>query len=147
MVIRPVREADFAAWAAMRRRLWSDVDPDELESEFAGLLADSPPYLAFVAERPDGSLAGFAEASVRSVAEGGPDGPAAYLEGIWVEPEDRRSGVARALLGAVESWALERGLSHLGSDALLDNEDSHRWHAAAGFGEVVRLVVFGKPLR
>jgi aminoglycoside 6'-N-acetyltransferase I len=147
MIVRPAREADFAAWAAMRRKLWSDIDPEELEAEFAGLLADSPPYLAFVAEAEDSSLAGFAEASVRSVAEGGPDGPAAYLEGIWVEPEHRRGGVARALLAAVEEWARGLGLSHLGSDALLDNEVSHRWHSAAGFGEVVRLVVFGKALR
>ena len=146
MIVRPVREADFAAWAAMRRKLWSDIDPDELEGEFAGLLADEPPYLAFVAELGDGALAGFAEASVRSVAEGGPDGPAAYLEGIWVEPEHRRRGVARALLAAAEDWARGRGLTHLGSDALLDNEASHRWHREAGFGEVVRLVVFGKRL-
>jgi aminoglycoside 6'-N-acetyltransferase I len=146
MIVRPVEARDFDAWAAMRRRLWSDIDPAELDSEFAGLLADSPPYLAFVAERPDGRLAGFAEASVRSVAEGAPDGPAAYLEGIWVEPEDRRSGVATALLAAVERWALDQGLAHLGSDALLDNEASHRWHLQSGFGEVVRLVVFGKAL-
>jgi aminoglycoside 6'-N-acetyltransferase I len=147
MIVRPAIEADFEAWAAMRRKLWSDIDPDELEAEFAGLLAEEPPYLAFVAELDDGRLAGFAEASVRSVAEGGPDGPAAYLEGIWVEPDQRRRGVARALLAAVEDWARGRGLSHLGSDALLDNEVSHRWHGGAGFEEVVRLVVFGKPLR
>jgi aminoglycoside 6'-N-acetyltransferase I len=54
---------------------------------------------------------------------------------------------APALLTAVEEWARERGLAWLGSDALLVNEASHRWHGSAGFGEVVRLVVFGKPLR
>ena len=138
MIVRPAREADFAAWAAMRQRLWPDCEPDELRRE--------QPLCGLVAEA-EGRLIGFAEASVRDYAEGAPPGPAAYLEGIWVEPQWRRRGAARALLAAVEAWARREGLSHLGSDALLDNEASHRWHAAAGFGEVERLVVFGKPLR
>ena len=143
MIVRPATAADFPAWADMRRRLWPDADADELESELAGL---DPALLNLVAEE-EGRLIGFAEASVRSAAEGGPPGPAAYLEGIWVEPERRRRGVARALLAAVEGWARRRGLAWLGSDALLDNALSHRWHSGAGFAEVERLVVFGKPLR
>ena len=137
MIVRPATEADFPAWAAMRDRLWPDCEPDELERE--------PPSLGLIAES-EGRPIGFAEASIRSYAEGAPAGPAAYLEGIWVEPEWRRRGVARALLEAVEGWARARGLDHLGSDALLANQASHRWHEAAGFGEVERLVVFGKTL-
>jgi aminoglycoside 6'-N-acetyltransferase I len=143
MIVRPATEADFPAWAALRRRLWPDEDPVELELE---LTAPRPATLGLVAEE-GGRLIGFAEAAIRDYAEGAPAGPTPYLEGLWVEPGHRRRGVALALLAAVEQWARERGLSHLGSDALLDNEVSHRWHAAAGFGEVERLVVFGKPLR
>ena len=142
MIVRAASVADFPAWAAMRRRLWPDEDSDALERE----LALAPGQLGLVAEA-EGRLVGFAEASIRNYAEGAPAGPAAYLEGIWVEPDHRRQGVARALLAAVERWAREQGLGHIGSDALLDNEVSHRWHAAAGFAEVERLVVFGKPLR
>ena len=137
MIVRPATAADHPGWSAMRRRLWPDCEPAELERE--------PPLIGLVAEA-DGRLVGFAEASVRDYAEGAPAGPAAYLEGIWVEPDWRRRGVARALLGAVEGWARREGLTHLGSDALLANETSHRWHAAAGFAEVERLVVFGKAL-
>ena len=145
MIVRPAQEADRPAWAAMRHLLWDDFDPAELEAELAELERLETPYVTLVAEAEDG-LVGFAEVSVRSVAEGCPPGPAAYLEGIWVEPGHRRRGVARALLAAAESWARDRGLAHLGSDALLDNEASHGWHRAAGFGEVVRLVAFNKPL-
>jgi aminoglycoside 6'-N-acetyltransferase I len=143
MIVRPATAADFPAWAAMRRQLWPDGDPDELEGELAGLDAG---LLGLVAEE-DGRLIGFAEASVRNYAEGAPPGPAAYLEGIWVEPERRRRGVAQALLAAVEGWARRQGLAWLGSDALLGNHLGHGWHRAAGFDEVERLVVFGKPLR
>ena len=121
----------------MRRRLWPDCEAAELESD--------PPLVAFVAEA-EGRLVGFAEASIRNYAEGAPAGPAAYLEGIWVESEWRRRGVARSLLAAVETWARREGLAHLGSDALIDNEASHRWHSASGFAEVERLVLFGKAL-
>ena len=146
MIVRPAAERDFAAWGSMRRKLWPDIVPEELPAEFERFLDPDWHESAFVAEDEDGRLAGFAEASVRSVAEGGPEGPAAYLEGIYVEPDRRRRGIARLLLAAVEQWARDRGLRHLGSDALLDNQASHAWHEAAGFGEVERLVIFGKPL-
>src|SRR5687768_17212411 len=136
MIVRPATAADIPAWAGMRRRLWPDSDPDELEGALAGL---DPDLLGLVAEE-DGRLIGFAEASVRNYAEGAPPGPAAYLEGIWVEPERRRRGVGRALLAAVEGWARRRDLAWLGSDALLDNDLSHRWHRGAGFAEVERIV-------
>ena len=143
MIVRPASAADHPAWAAMRRRLWPEADPDELESELAALEAAA---LNLVAEA-DGRLVGFAEASVRSHAEGAPPGPAAYLEAIWVEPDRRRGGIASALLAQVEAWARRQGLAWLGSDARLDNVRSHLWHVGAGFAEVERIVVFGKPIR
>jgi aminoglycoside 6'-N-acetyltransferase I len=129
----------------MRHRLWDDFDPAGLDAELGGLEALQTPYAILVADAESG-LVGFAEVPVRSVAEGAPPGPAAYLEGIWVEPDRRRRGIARALLAAAEAWARGRGLAQLGTDALLDNELSHRWHRGAGFAEVERLVVFGKAL-
>jgi len=138
MIVRPALASDRRAWAAMRRRLWPDSAAAELEGE-------APP-LGLVAEE-EGRLVGFAEASVRNYAEGGPAGPAAYLEGIWVEPERRRRGIGRALLAAVEAWARRQDLAWLGSDALIDNDPSQHWHRAAGFAEIERIVLFGKPLR
>lgn len=146
MLVREVTAADRPSWAAMRHRLWDDFDPAELDAELAELEASGNPHVTLVAEAEDGRLAGFAEISERSVAEGCPSGPAAYLEGIWVEPGFRRRGVARALLEAAEQWARDRGYRHFGSDALLDNEASHAWHRAAGFAEVVRVVAFAKAI-
>jgi aminoglycoside 6'-N-acetyltransferase I len=144
MIVREAAEADVSAWAEMRHQLWPEASAAEHEGE---LRADGlRPALAVVAES-EGRLIGFAEASVRSVAEGAPPGPAAYLEGIWVRPERRRSGVGRALLAAVERWARRQGTAWLGSDAVLDNYSSHAWHLGSGFDEIERLVVFGKSLR
>jgi aminoglycoside 6'-N-acetyltransferase I len=127
----------------MRAQLWPDAEEAELAAELPGLLAADG--VNFVAEDV-GKLVGFIEVAIRNYAEGAPPGPAAYVEGIWVDPGHRRRGVARALLAAGEAWARASGLSHLGSDALIDNELSHLWHRAAGFDEIERIVIFGKPL-
>ena len=145
--IRALITSDLPAWIAMRRRLWPDQDPAELEREARTMDRSDPPCAAFVAEAEDRALVGFVEVGLRSYAEGGPAGPAAYVEGIWVEPEHRRGGVARALLAAAERWGRAQGVAWLGSDALLDNRVSHAWHRAAGFDEIERLVVFGKSIR
>ena len=145
MIIRGVTDADHPAWATMRTKLWPEADPKELESELVGLFALDPPYTVYIAEE-DGQQIGFIELWVRSYAEGGPPEPAAYVEGLWVDAEYRRSGVATALLREAEQWARGKGFKWLGSDAELKNRDSHAWHKAAGFKAIEQLVVFGKPL-
>ena len=146
MIVRPVAESDFPAWAAMRVRLWPDEDAGELARETRTMSELDPPCVAFVAEAKDGGLVGFVEVGMRSYAEGGPAAVAAYVEGVWVEPDHRRRGVARALLDAAAQWGGDQGATWLGSDALLDNEASDAWHRAVGFDEIERLVVFGTPV-
>jgi aminoglycoside 6'-N-acetyltransferase I len=129
----------------MRAALWPDEDPDELAAELETLLAD-PTLAAFVAERDDGRLCGFAEASVRRYANSNDESPCAFLEGLWVDEDVRGAGVSRALVGAVEDWARAHGFTELGSDALLDNTLSHAVHRALGFEERERVVYFRKWL-
>jgi aminoglycoside 6'-N-acetyltransferase I len=129
----------------MRAALWPDEDAQALASELDGFLAD-PTQVAFVAERQDGGLCGFAEASIRKFANSNDESPCAFLEGWWVDEDGRRNGIGRALVAAVEDWARGQGFSELGSDALLDNVDSHRAHRALGFEERERVVYFRKWL-
>ena len=129
----------------MRAALWPDEDPSELYADVEDLLAD-PTQAAFVAERDDGRLCGFAEASVRRYANSNDESPCAFLEGWWVDADVRRTGVGRALLAAVEDWARAHGFTELGSDALLDNTLGHQVHRALGFEERERVVYFRKWL-
>lgn len=129
----------------MRAALWPDEDPVELADDLDELLSD-PTQVAFVAERDEGHLCGFTEASVRRYANSNDESPCAFLEGWWVDPDVRGQGVGRALVAAVEEWARQQGFHELGSDALLDNTDSHAAHRALGFQERERVVYFRKLL-
>ncbi len=144
--IQPAQKRDLSDWGDMRIPLWGDdEDEDELLEELPEILDTANDKTAWIARSEDGAAIGFAEADIRSYA---PDceGPAPYLEGIWVAETWRRKGLAATLLSAVEDWARAKGHDEMGSDALLDNAVSHDWHGAQGFEEVERIVVFRKDI-
>lgn len=100
----------------------------------------------FVAERSDGTIAGFVEVGARPYADGCDTSPVGYIEAWYVDPDVRRSGYGLALLAAAEEWARGRGYLEMASDARLDNAVSHSAHQRAGYAEVDRIVQFRKPL-
>jgi len=109
------------------------------------MLALSPEKgVVFLAvERSD--VCGFAEATMRhDHVNGCETSPVAFLEGIYVGPKQHGTGIGRALLDAVQSWAQARGCSELGSDADIENSASHAFHRAIGFEETERVVFFRK---
>jgi len=70
----------------------------------------------------------------------------AFLEGLYVMPEARRQGAARALIDAVRAWARDRGCKELASDTALDNVVSQAAHTRLGFRETERVVYFNMPI-
>ena len=131
----------------MLAKLHPGESVDEFETGIAGWACLPDPYVCFLAFNEVGVPVGMIDARVRNYAEGAPRLAAAYVEDLWVEPEHRGQGVARRLLNAVEEWARAEGQDWLGSDALLENSESHSWHLSSGFEEIERLIVFGKSLR
>lgn len=146
MQIRPYRPGDDAEWLRMRCALWPHHDEPAVESAGMAEWLARPDAVVLFAARPGGGLAGFAEIGARPYADGCETSPVAYLEGWWVDEDARRQGVGAALIAAGEAWARERGYREMASDALLDNDLSHRAHAALGFEEVDRVVQYRKVL-
>ena len=146
MVVRELRPAERGAWLLLRRQLWPEDPADALAREQDGILADPGRNAVLVAVTPAGDLAGFVEVAVRDWAEGCTTRPVGYSEAWYVDPAHRRTGVGRGLVAAAEDWARGRGCTEMGSDAVLDNSTSHAAHAAVGYREVVRLVLFRKRL-
>lgn len=129
----------------MRCALWPHHSGAEHQAEMTAWLT-RPHAAVFVCPRESGGLCGFAEVDTRPYVDGCRSSPVAFLEGWYVDPDSRGSGVGRALVDAVEAWARSRGLHELGSDALLDNEASHRAHDRLGFVKVERAVRYRKPI-
>ena len=145
MIVRQATSADHPMWAAMLAKL-HDGDEAEFLDEIPGWLALSEPMVCWLAFEDGDEPIGMVDARIRNYAEGAPNLRAAYVEDLWVEPSCRRRQVATALLAAVEAWGRSHGLDWIGSDTDLHNDVSRAWHEAAGFEEVERLIVFGKPL-
>jgi aminoglycoside 6'-N-acetyltransferase I len=100
----------------------------------------------FVWERPEGGLGGFISFSLRPWAEGCESTPVPYVEGWWVAPDLRRTGVGRTLVAEVERWCLDNGYVELGSDVEVDNVVSLDAHRALGFEATERVQFFRKRL-
>ena len=150
VTIRPVTLADAPAWQRMREALWPDDDSGaharEVEQFFLGTLP-MPPLAVLLALNDRGQALGFVELSIRNYAEDCETDRVAYLEGWYVVPEARRTGVGRALIAASEEWGRAQGCTEFGSDALIDNEVSAAAHLATGFRETAQIRCFMKRLR
>ncbi len=159
MTARLIERLDVEEVMRMRKLLFPDCEIDqhwsELERYFRPVAEPGTVgnQVCFVTDRPDGTgLAGFAEAMLRSHAEGAWEHTAdgsmgiAYLEAWFVDDASRGAGVGRQLMAACEGWAREQGSPVLASDALIENARSIAAHAALGFEEVERSVHFIKKL-
>ena len=122
----------------MRQALWPHHDRSAHVAETAALL-DRPEdfgarnYAVFIARSADATIVGFAECTRRDSVASVTASPVGYLEGIYVEPERRRSGFGQQLLHGVEQWAAALGCAALASDATGENLESRAFHIAMGF--------------
>lgn len=148
MPIRIATSLDIEDWAKLRVQLWEDMTYDQHLNEAATMLAKpSGEFVAFLDVVDGTGIRAFAEAALRhDYVNGCETSPVAFLEGVFVCPEHRGSGIGRDLLKAVQFWAQEQGCSELASDAHIGNLASQAFHTALGFAETERVVYFRKPV-
>ncbi len=145
--VSPCADPSDVLWLDLRRSLWPGASDAKHLREMRVWAADGQRYGCLMFIAPDGAALGFAEVSLRhDHVNGTESSPVAFLEGLYVRPEARRRGVARALVARVERWARERGCSELGSDTPLGNSASQAMHSALGFDETERVVMYRRRL-
>ena len=131
--------------AELFSRMWEDHNLEELQQEFEGDISsdESAIFLAYSDELP----VAVAQCRLRNdYVEGTSSSPVGYLEGIYVEQEYRKHGIAKLLCNECEDWAKGKGCEEFASDCELSNETSLKFHLGIGFDEANRIICFTKKL-
>ncbi|HPF86744.1 MAG TPA: GNAT family N-acetyltransferase [Candidatus Limiplasma sp.] len=144
-MIRQASRQDIRTVSLLARQLWPEHTLFELEAEYASLLSsDACAVFLFIEQSQP---AAFAQCQLRrDYVEGTHGSPVGYLEGVYVEPEYRRQGIAAELLRRCEQWAKAKGCAEFASDCELHNTDSLHFHLHAGFTEANRVICFTKKI-
>lgn len=116
MIIRPVELADAPAWEAMRRDMWPE-DPEshapEIAAFFKGTIPE--PQAVFVVQTGP-TMVAVMELSIRVDLKELSGKRVGYVEGLYVVPASRGSGIVRSLLRAARNWAQKAGCDSFASD-------------------------------
>jgi aminoglycoside 6'-N-acetyltransferase I len=101
----------------LRNELWPAPE-GEHRGEIAAFLAHAliEPEAVLVVESHDHDLVGFVELSGRNDLAGLEGKAVGYVEGMYVIPQYRNTGIARRLLQASRDWARDRSCEFFGSD-------------------------------
>ena len=148
MHVIEVTDPTNADWIRLREQLWPHLSWKQHKAELIAATNDPSQFIAFMALSRAKQAVGFAEVSLRhDYVNGCTTSPVAFLEGIYVNPEVRRTGVATQLCQAMETWAIAKGCQELASDAAIENTVAHALHQGLGFEETERIVCFKKTVQ
>ena len=145
-IVRSLQEKDLSEWFRLRQMLWDELTEEEHQAEMLDIYEHTDSQLVLVAEKGDGKLIGFLEASIRPFVEDCNTDNVGYLEGWFVEPGYRRYGIGRDLVRNAERWARKKGCTEMASDAEVGNDLSLAAHLKLGYDETSRLVHLRKDL-
>jgi aminoglycoside 6'-N-acetyltransferase I len=143
---REAEEVDFPSLLKMGEQLWTKIKKDELATHLRNA-CNSSTKKVYIALTPEEEAVGFSVFSIRTdYVEGATTSPTGYLEGILIEAEFRKLGIAKSFIQQGEAWCKEKGCTQLGSDTWLTATESRKFHKKLGFWEEDELVHFLKNI-
>jgi aminoglycoside 6'-N-acetyltransferase I len=146
MRIYQATEKDFSELVALGVLFWPKHTEGKIKKEFTRILS-SGSEVSFICRDGDGNSIALMNASIRSdYVEGSNTSPVGYLEGVYVKEEYRKRGIAKDLLIGAEKWFASKGVSEIGSDAVIDNVISQKFHEKMGFQKGETIVHYLKNI-
>jgi methylmalonyl-CoA/ethylmalonyl-CoA epimerase len=127
--VRHATLSDVAEIARLTQELGYGATVADIGASLPRLLTRSE-YLVAVAEGRPGTLAGWVCAERRLILESGEE---IEITGLVVDATQRRRGVGKSLLAAVERWAAQQGIGALVVRSNVARTESHVFYPAAGF--------------
>ena len=132
-------------WTKMAVMLFPDSTyDDEFEMHKKILASENGLGLLY---QVDNEYIGFMHLSIRNDYVNGTDSsPVLFVEALYIQPDYRKQGIGKAFLEYAEQYAMERGISQLASDCLIENTESEMFHKSCGFVEKERVICFVKDV-
>lgn len=122
-------------------KLWPDNSYNDLYDEFK-----NSNHIFFGATF-NNYLIGFIQISIRTdYVNGSTNSPVGFIEGIFVDENYRKKGIARKLVDRAVCYFKNEGIKEIASDVLIDNIDSQNFHKSIGFEEIERVVCYIKRI-
>jgi GNAT superfamily N-acetyltransferase len=141
--IRAPRLEDAPRLAVLSAELGYPSSAADIAGRLSGLLQRTDHCLR-VAESPEGEVMGWIHAEERRILEAG---VWCEIAGLVVGSAYRGHGAGRALVGEVEGWARERGLSTVKVRSNVTREESHPFYLRLGYVRIKTQHVYLRPSR
>ena len=141
MNLSDITTNDFADWLTMRVALYGELEPGAHEAEMLDIHARDDWHLWFLLDE-QGQRIGMVELSLRNVVDGCLSSPVAYVEGLYIVPEQRNKGLGKQVMHLLFDWAAAQDYSEMALNTPLPNSGSQRFYAALGFSENERVVEY-----
>ncbi|HEY2067478.1 MAG TPA: GNAT family N-acetyltransferase [Gemmatimonadaceae bacterium] len=120
---------DAPALADLLGQLGYPTSAESLPTRVAALNAQGG--VVFVAVAEEGRVVGLASGARHATIHA--DGEVAYITALVTDGNARRQGVGRALLAALEQWALTHGCTRLSVTSAEHRADAHAFYPRCGF--------------
>ncbi|EPE4527954.1 GNAT family N-acetyltransferase [Pseudomonas aeruginosa] len=115
VTIRPIDQSDALDWLRLRNAIWEGEDHErEIAAFFRGELEE--PVQVLLAVNARGEAVAHVELSLRLDVPGLEGFRTGYIEGMYICPNYRKTGVALCLLRAAEQWAKQQDCAAFASD-------------------------------
>ncbi|MGB0035074.1 MAG: GNAT family N-acetyltransferase [Candidatus Acidiferrales bacterium] len=140
--IRAARPEDCAQIAELSRQLGYPSTAQEIRNRMEGM-KNSNEIAVFVAQMPDGTLAGWVGVFVSRTVE-----VDAHMEisGFVVGDVFRSHGIGKRLLERAEQWGREKGCKHAGVRSNVIRERAHAFYERNGYEHTKTQKSFRKNL-
>ena len=140
-----IREAtldDVPQIATLAGVLGYTVEPSEMRGRFQRVLARAD-EVVLAADAGSDELAGWLHGAIQTLLT---SPVTCELQALVVSPHHRRLGVGRHLVGALEVWALERGVTNLAVRSNIIRTESHAFYPSLGYARTKTQHVYRKVL-
>src|SRR6478672_4118494 len=138
--IRCAMESDANELARLTSQLGYSVSEASIRTRM-GRMFDSNYNSLWVAEKPDGKLAGWIHGFLCQLLE---SDYRVEIGGLIVDERCRRSGIGRRLVQVIEDWAAEQGATELSVRCREERAESHEFYESLSFRHIKSQRVFRK---